>query len=175
MEMSMCCSQSQVQELSFEQKFGLEQLLAVRKRLKHSSYKKAVKGFEGMKVADEYLKRNDASGVLIGGLSEAIWDRNRSDEYLTYHHKDVDVAVIKGDSELFRGFDEGVDWWVLQNGKVDISSYYTEGFGVEKEWDENGNGVIPTFLSKRRDTVHEGSSHESKLCSAGDRPGDIWT
>lgn len=97
-----------------------------------------------MHVADDILKKNNARGILVGGLATAVWNKKRTDEELT-QHKDVDVYVL---DETFvpESFEGGVDWWT-QNTQHIVSTN-TSGIGYiqgYQTWGENGNGVVLTY------------------------------
>jgi len=95
--------------LKHSQKLGLKLLL--EQKLNHPEYPNMQKGLQGMQIADKILKERNARGVLIGGLSEAIWNQKRKlDELIA--HKDVDVAVLDNHFELNKPFENGIDWWL---------------------------------------------------------------
>jgi hypothetical protein len=136
------CEQRQI--LSYAQRFMLKQLLLLEQRLKHPEYPNMVKGLEGMQKAHQILYERGASGVLIGGLAEAVWNQRRKPEDL-YKHKDVDVAVLDESFLLMENFEGGIDWWIPKKGRVTISSDAGSIEGIEKKWYENGAGVILNF------------------------------
>ena len=86
---------------------GLKQLLRLEQQLKHPEYPNMVKGLKGMQTAHDILQGREASGILIGGLSEAVWNQRRKEEKL-YQHKDVDVLVL--DDVSVENFEGGIDW-----------------------------------------------------------------
>ena len=139
--------------LSHAQKLGLNQLLLLEQKLKHPEYPNAVKGLEGMQTAHKILQEREASGVLIGGLSEAVWNQRRKEEDL-YKHKDVDVLVLD-DVELEK-FGGGVDWWLPKRGKITLKSSYGSSKGVDKQWYVNGNGVVLSFGAQKHDQLPPG-------------------
>ncbi len=132
----------QRQYLSQAQKLGLKQLFLLEQKLKHPEYPSAVKGLEGMQTAHQILQEKKASGVLIGGLSEAVWNQRRKKEDL-YKHKDVDVLVL--DEVDVGKFEGGIDWWLSERGKITLRSDYGSFENVDKQWYANGNGVILSF------------------------------
>ncbi len=91
MKLSLQCSHRQY--LSTEQKLLLKQVLAQRLELRHPEIPDAARGIEGMLAADALLKERNASGLLIGGLADAIWNQRRTEEELKAH-KDTDVLVF---------------------------------------------------------------------------------
>ncbi|MBT4804923.1 hypothetical protein HON71_02010 [Candidatus Woesearchaeota archaeon] len=136
--------------LNVQQKLALKQLLLLE--LKHPEYPDVVKGLEGMKIADKVLKEKEVAGVLIGGLAEAVWNQRRKVEDL-YQHKDVDVMVLSETS--FDKFEGGVDWWLPQKGRVKVNTEYRRNES-EKQWYENGNGVILSFGARGGNNLEPG-------------------
>ena len=110
--------------LSHAQKLGLKQLLLLEQKLKHPEYPNAARGLCGMQIAHQILQEREAPGVLIGGLSEAVWSQRRKEEDL-YKHKDVDVMVL--DDVDIGKFEGGVDWWLPERGKITLKSSYGSG------------------------------------------------
>ncbi|MDA0375902.1 MAG: hypothetical protein O3A80_01145 [bacterium] len=131
-------------ELSQEQKLGLKHLLLLEQKLRHPDIPNASKGLEGMQIAHEILRTREAVGILIGGLAEAVWSQRRKPEDLA-KHKDVDVAVLDDTFELKEKFEGGIDWWMSKSGKITIGSDASSIEGVQKQWHENGNGVVLSF------------------------------
>src|SRR3989344_2154018 len=105
MEMGMCqrLYQQQRQVLSQSQKFALKQLLELRLELRHPDLPSVIRGLEGIRVAHQILQKRDSIGILIGGLSEAVWNQRRKPEDLE-KHKDVDVAVLDKNFKLEERF-----------------------------------------------------------------------
>lgn len=138
-----CCSTKREEipqrqsRLNPEQKSALRRFLSLD--LKHPEFPNAVKGLPGMLVADRILKRRNAVGLLIGGLSEAIQDKNRTKEDLSAH-KDVDVLVVNREFRLRKPFEGGIDWWLP---KCDWIPFADREY--KQTWLENGNGVILNF------------------------------
>ena len=157
MGLSLGCYQSYEQRhyLSCEQRSGLKHLLLLEQKLRHPEYPNSVKGLEGMQVAHQILQERGASGILIGGLAEAVWNQRRKPEDL-YKHKDVDVAVLDDSSGLGEKFEGGVDWWVPQSGRITISSSISSLEGLQKRWYENANGVVLSFGLNRRYNLEPG-------------------
>jgi hypothetical protein len=96
----------------------LKQTHGLVQRLEAPSPEEAVTGFAGMGVAHRILRRNQAAGLLIGGVAKELWRlttntdlRARVDE-----HKDVDVLVLSHDCERHpEKWQGGVDWWVTHS------------------------------------------------------------
>ncbi len=151
MGLSVGCYQTQSirQSLAHEHKLQLRQLLQVQQQLRHPEYPAVVRGLEGMLQAHQILQKKEAVGVLIGGLSEAVWNQQCTPEDLM-KHKDVDVMVLNDEenglrSQRFEKFEGGIDWWLPNTGKIDIITDYSERRGVEKHWWKNANGVVLSF------------------------------
>ncbi len=93
-------------ELRQEMQCCLEQVLQQR----HPEFPNAARGLEGMEIASRILREKNAAGVLIGGLSEHVWD-----QYVTANglalHKDVDVLALTP-LDLDEDFEGGIDWWL---------------------------------------------------------------
>jgi len=109
----------------------------------------AVRGIEGMEIADSILKERKAVGLLIGSLSKAVWNARRKKEDLEWH-SDVDVIVPRG-IELESPFEGGVDWWLPKEGYL-RALYITGPVDMRFKWHENGNGVVaPGFVTQQKD------------------------
>ncbi len=113
---------TQAQEHKIKQQ--LKQLEKVSLSLRHEPFPGSVKGLEGIEIADKILKEKGAVGLLIGGLSEAIWNpRNTRNALnaLSEKHKDVDVLIpyISPGLEI-DDFEGGVDWWLPRELKIKI-------------------------------------------------------
>lgn len=134
--------------LRHAQKLGLKQLFLLEQKLRHPEYPNAVKGLKGMQTAHQILQKREASGVLIGGLSEAVWNQRRKEDDLD-KHKDVDVLVLD-DTDIGR-FEGGVDWWLPERGKISFKSSYGTVEGYEEQWYVNGNGVVLSFGAHKCD------------------------
>lgn len=103
MSMRCCMMLSHRQTLSVGQLATLRLLL--KEELKHPDFD-SLKGFDGIVKGHKILQEKKEVGILIGGLSESIWSRQRTRKELE-QHKDVDIMVI-GNS-TFSEFEEGVD------------------------------------------------------------------
>lgn len=72
----------------------------------------AVRGLEGMKVADAILKQYNVAGLLIGGIAKSILRGNINLSSLA-RHKDVDVLICSVNCEEHpEQWEGGVDWWI---------------------------------------------------------------
>jgi hypothetical protein len=127
--------------LDQKQKCDLQLLLS--QKLNHPDYPHMVKGLPGMQVAHDTLKRRNAVGVLVGGLSEAAWNLRRTPEEL-FAHKDVDVLVIDPNFGLEEAFEGGIDWWLPRRERITFRGDGTTG-DVTQTWYENGSGVTLNF------------------------------
>lgn len=94
-----------------ETKITAGQIYALLQTLKDPEFPQAAKGLDGMLAADRLLREGDATGVLIGGLSEAVWNKRRTAAELA-QHKDVDVLVLDHYFRIEESFEGGVDWWL---------------------------------------------------------------
>lgn len=129
--------------LDVEQKHALKYMLQLMLELRHEDLPEMVKGFDGMQVADEVLKQKQARGVLIGGLSEAIWNQRRRVADL-YEHKDVDVLVLDEGFVLDHAFQGGIDWWLREKERIDYSTYYGSS-NRDVNFYRNANDVVLSF------------------------------
>jgi hypothetical protein len=132
----------QSHNLSHEQKQAFEQLLKLEQILRHPEIPNAVKGLEGMEIADVFLKEKAYTGILIGGLAEAVWNQKRKPEDLA-KHKDVDVLVLDKDPEIER-FEEGIDWWLKDEQRLTIE-YESSSLEKAQTWYSNGNDIVLSF------------------------------
>jgi len=135
--------------LDHEQKLQLKQLLQLQQQLRHPDLPNAAKGLEGMLAAHTVLQKKQTVGVLIGGLSETVWNQQCTPEKLAKEHKDVDVMVLppyNSESEIsITRFEAGIDWWFPREEKIDIISDYSQQLGVNQKYWINGNGVTLSF------------------------------
>jgi len=84
----------------------------------------AVRGIEGMKVADRVLKKYKVAGMLVGGLAKEAW-HGATDPSRFSKHKDVDVLVLaRGCGKHPKQGEAGVDWWISHK----IAERPTNGF-----------------------------------------------
>ena len=137
--------------LRHTQKLGFKLLL--EQKLNHPEYPNMQKGLDGMKIAHKMLQERNARGILIGGLSEAIWNYKRKPEELIAH-KDVDVAVLDKNFDLSQAFEGGIDWWLPQTEQIKFKSEYGKKEQIET-WYENSGGVILSFGVKIRDYAND--------------------
>ncbi len=135
----------------------LAKLLGFRQYLKAPEFPLATRGLEGMRIANTVLKDSKARGILIGGLSEEIWNQRCTEEKLA-HHKDVDVMVI--DPVEIDKFEGGIDWWLSSTETLiwqDHSHYPVQEKPVTSFY--NGNGAMLNFgatLGSYYDVVFRG-------------------
>ena len=115
----------------------------------------ATTGLEGMRVADEVLKKYNAIGILIGGVAKEIW-HGASDPAKFSEHKDVDVLILSRNCENHPGqWEAGIDWWVSHR----VTEKPTNGTSVSLIWKIslepktldhlNGLYICPVELLKR--------------------------
>lgn len=141
----LSCVQIQSANLSLsqKQKFLLKQMCRLSLTLKDPSCGiKPEKGLEGMLTADEILKEEQSVGVLIGGLSEKVWNQRRKQEEL-YQHKDVDVLVLDKEFDV-SDFEGGIDWWLPKEGRLDVV-YLGGNAEIPKKWWTNANNTVLAF------------------------------
>lgn len=127
--------------LRHSQKLGLE--LLQKQELLHPEYPNMLKGISGLEKANSILKENFASGILIGGLSQKIWNLRRTKEELETH-KDVDVLILNKDLKFEDIFHQGIDWWYPRKEKI----LFKNEFSVQEKfqnWYENDGGVVLNF------------------------------
>lgn len=146
----MHLSQSQGHELRLEQKQALRHLLELSHGLRHEALESPAVGIEGLKSADSLLVQKKLVGILIGGLSEAVWNpKNRKKDFDA--HKDIDVLVpIIPEGVDIDDFENGIDWWTPRVSRLKINHPlgYTEK--VQPFW-ENALGVRLSFGLKSFD------------------------
>ncbi|MDP3728650.1 MAG: hypothetical protein Q8R18_04320 [bacterium] len=139
MKLTLGCYNTQRLYLSHEQKLLLKQVLAQRLELRHPEIPEAARGLEGMLAADALLKERNATGILIGGLADAVWNKKRTEEELKAH-KDTDVLVLDPSFTLKKNFEKGIDWWLPKQASLTIRESYGNIEG-NVEWWQNGNGA----------------------------------
>jgi hypothetical protein len=133
------------QRLDLKQKIALKQLLQLRQELVSPPPFEACKGLEGLKLAHETLIAKNASGVLIGGVAEAIWNKNRKPHELDLH-KDVDVLVLNNPENIEVSFEKEIDWWIPKTEQLIVKSEYSDSESTTNlTWWENVNGVVLSF------------------------------
>jgi len=134
------------QQLRVEQKQSLRQLLELRLALKHEGFLGAAVGIEGMRTANDLLTDRRLRGLLIGGLSEAVWNPRHTRKNLDAH-KDVDVLVVEpSDTGEINQLEAGIDWWMPRE---EFMKVYHQGVdsteeGQRRFW-ENAFGVRLAF------------------------------
>ena len=106
------------QRMTLKQRSTLKQLINLKQSLTDPIIPNTARGLEGMLSAHKILQSKKCAGVLIGGLSEAIWNQRRTKEQLSLH-KDVDVLVL-GDFNYESCFEGGIDWWNPNEERIKI-------------------------------------------------------
>jgi hypothetical protein len=139
---------------SYEHRLQFKQLLKLQLELRHPEFPQAIRGLDGMIAADDLLRERDASGLLIGGLSEAVWNARRTPEQLA-EHKDVDVLVFDTDFKLHERFEKGIDWWLPEDRKVTVQGDYSRYEMTVRPY-TNGNGVMLHYSVNKRYSVEPG-------------------
>lgn len=131
----------------------------------------AVRGLDGLKIADEVMKDYGATGIIIGGLAEEAWCG--SNDPATYAgHKDVDVLVLNYDCDRHPGqWESGVDWWVSHagnerptNGRVGL--FYNVQFKQQRY------SVNPGIYMSPRSMIMASIRHEFALMGESFLPQD---
>lgn len=140
----LCLEVRQSQRLVHAQKQVLSTLLALKQELRAPETPNAIKGLDGMEIAHKILQERQAVGLLIGGLSEAVWNQKRKVEELAAR-KDVDVMVVTRNFQIENPFEGGIDWWLPRSGQIEISTDAVGGYGIPVQWWENGYDVILKF------------------------------
>ena len=141
--MGLELKQVQRQRLNQSQKLQLEQLQTISDSLKHEEFPNARKGLEGIFKAAEVLSYNRGTGILIGGLLNTIYNSNTIEEDLM-KHKDVDILLLN-DIYKPKKFEEGIDWWVPTEKKIDIVGEYSKILGAKTKFWKNGNDIILSY------------------------------
>ncbi|MBI4407127.1 MAG: hypothetical protein HY565_01355 [Candidatus Kerfeldbacteria bacterium] len=130
--------------LTHEQRLELKQLLLLRQELQSPAPMEAVKGLEGIGVANKLLQQKGLRGILIGSVAVDIW--KTADPSSLSGHKDVDVAVLPidhGDMD-FEQFEGGIDWWLPRQEHLEVKEQSSRREGTFQWW-ENGNEVVIGF------------------------------
>ncbi len=127
------------------QRLSASQLATVRlllkMQLKHPDFD-SIKGFEGLVKGHLVLKEKNEAGILVGGLSEDVWNRRRTKDELQ-QHKDVDIMIL-GNSH-FSDFEAGIDWWLPIEERIDVKGDISAIYGSKiKTW-QNAMGTILPF------------------------------
>lgn len=107
-----------------------------RQRLRAPVPPNALRGLEGLRVADEILRSYKSSGLLIGGLAKEIWrttkDASDLEERLN-RHKDVDVLILSPHCRHHpKQWEGGIDWWVSH--RDDFQERPTNGSSIGILW-----------------------------------------
>ncbi len=129
--------------LTHAQRQQLSTLLLQLQLLRHPEFPGAARGLEGMLAGHRLLVERNARGILVGGLSEDVWNSRTTPEKLAAH-KDVDIMVLDPHFSLERKLEAGVDWWLPRTERV---SYRTDkGFGdVVLTFYQNAFGITLSF------------------------------
>ncbi len=144
MGMNLGYSMEQKPRLNLEQRLALKQLLSLNLSLRHPESPGAMKGFEGLKIADQILKDKGIKGILIGGLSESIWNPKHSKKDFK-SHKDVDVLVSSLPEEAhFEELEGGIDWWLPTEEELEIK-YLTGPVKLKIKYFENAFNIKLSF------------------------------
>lgn len=134
--------QRQMARISLEQKQVLALLLQLK--LVAPAPPEAITGIEGINLAHEELLKNNLTGILIGGVAEAVWNKDRTPQELS-EHKDVDVLVLpERKGETIEGLDNKIDWWLpmTERLRVERDNSYTE---ITLSFWQNMNKAILSF------------------------------
>lgn len=145
MEQRQMITLKQVHQLALglEQKLALKCVLELRQELHTPEPPEAIRGVEGMLAAHELLQKRESVGLLVGGLSEEVWNYQTTEAAMAAH-KDVDVLVITPFFELHKKFEQGIDWWLPISERITIKR--TDGTSeLEKKWWQNGYGVALNY------------------------------
>jgi len=136
-------------------KAGLQQLFTLEQALRDPKVPEYMaKGLAGLEAGNRMLQERNASGVLIGGLAEAVWNRKRKPEELA-RHKDTDILVIDDDFTLQEDFEGGIDWWLPQYGRLQVITD-ASAYEADRHWWQNGNGVALSFGVQQSNALHPG-------------------
>jgi hypothetical protein len=115
-----------------------------------------LRGLPGILAAHEILKERGGSGILVGGLAEAVWNKSRTKVELA-SHKDVDVLVTSSLQTPLEDFEGGVDWWVPEDIHFDkISSASGDILNITKRFWVNGAGCALCYRIKPVDDLPPG-------------------
>ncbi len=137
-------------ELNHDQKLALKQLFELSQSLRREGPPEAVRGIEGLKAADNILKARNIEGILIGGLSEAVWNKRNSGKDFD-SHKDVDVLVRDLKGNAIGDFEGGIDWWLPRDAQLDIRYEMSTLEGKKVRFWENANNIKLAFGINDRD------------------------
>lgn len=114
-------------DLRQEQKIYLDQkqTLVLKQLLKlkstHEDFPNAAKGIEGLRSADSFLKQLNLKGILIGGLSEAAWNPDYTEEDFA-KHKDIDILIPSIPENVNIGrLEKGIDWWLPLEDRLTVN------------------------------------------------------
>ncbi|MBR9676100.1 hypothetical protein GOV05_03770 [Candidatus Woesearchaeota archaeon] len=156
-----------MKKLSIQDKAILEDMRTEPLRFKEWGMESEVaeKGLSGLISADSTLKRMNTSGVLIGRVSEKIWQEKSSDELLRTS-KDVDVAVLDKNFSSELDYSEGIDWYFPNNIRV-VHTMYERPKVTDINYWQNQDGVMLRFGLKK-------SSEQAELSPGLYIPSREW-
>jgi len=133
-------------EIGPKQRIAIKEMLRLRLALRHPELPEMKSGIEGLKMGHKILEERQKVGILVGGLSEAVWNGKRTAEELT-QHKDVDIMILgKNETGIVNKFEGGIDWWLPKTEVLEVSAAQR----LRYTWWENGNGVILSFGIRER-------------------------
>lgn len=103
--------------MSMRQAQRLVQRLEIKQLLAVEAPPGAVRGFAGLRIADQILRVHHTAGLIIGGVARLAWTGSCRGMICT--RKDVDVAVLSLDSANHPDrFEGGIDWWATEDQSV---------------------------------------------------------
>lgn len=143
----------QRQRLDHALSLQLKQLLTLQQTLREPEQPYACKGLEGMLIAHKILNERNATGLLIGGLAQAVWNQRCKPDDLKTKHKDVDVMVLpykNSSNELnddipINRFEGGVDWWLPTESPITVYTSDISHTEKNQRYWKNGNNVLLSF------------------------------
>ncbi|MFH1400351.1 MAG: hypothetical protein ABIH41_02430 [Nanoarchaeota archaeon] len=122
-----------------KQSLQVKQLLLSLQLQRHDPIPGAVKGLEGLLVAQDKCVEMGVRGVLVGGLAKEAWNPRAT--YADFSaHKDVDVMVLD-DVCLPRQFYAGVDWWIPAQRSIELRGP-SSTVSMHARYFINGGGVV---------------------------------
>jgi hypothetical protein len=89
-----------------------------------------VKEINALNWINDFLLRNQMTGVLIGSVSKKIWLPGKIED-ANLVRKDIDILILSTKSDFFPGqWEYGIDWWVQTS--LDLAP--TNGTCVSLTW-----------------------------------------
>ncbi len=106
-----------------------------------------IRGLKGVQAADKVLRKNQATGILIGGLARKAWERTF--DIGDFDKKDVDVLVLPqenhgADHMSFARKCKGIDWWLSHSKMVSVDNLGAKG-EVRTMFFKNINNIVLRF------------------------------